>query len=151
MTNGRCDEALKQLEPLKSLTPPARVAGVIRGQCYAAKEMWPEAIAEFRWAMEGGDARTALAFHGYALARGGNPDEAKRILSDLLAGRKHSHGAFGIATLYAGLGNFDEAFAWLDKAVDEQTVRVYIMGPMFADLQRDPRFERFRRRLGVGR
>jgi TolB-like protein/DNA-binding SARP family transcriptional activator len=150
-TNGRCDEALKQLEPLKSLTPPARVAGVIRGQCYAANGMWPEAIAEFRWAMEGGDARTALAFHGYALARGGNPDEAKRILADLLAGRKYSHGSFGIATLYAGLGNHDEAFAWLDKAVDEQNVRVYIMGPMFADLQRDPRFERFKRRIGVGR
>ncbi|MFL5620738.1 MAG: BTAD domain-containing putative transcriptional regulator [Gemmatimonadaceae bacterium] len=147
-TNGRCDEALELLLPLKTLTPPARVAGVIRGQCYAAKRMWPEAIAEFRWAMEG-DARTALAFLGYALARGGHEDEAKRILSELLSGRKNSHGAFGIAAVYAGLGNFDEAFAWLDKAVDESTVRVYIMGPMFEDLQRDPRFAHFKRRYRI--
>ena len=148
-TNGQCDEALERLRPLKALTRPARVAGVIAGQCYAAQRKWPEAIAELRWAMEGGDARTALAFLGYALARGGRADEARSILSDLLAGRKYSHGAFGIATVHAGLGNDDEAFVWLEKAVDESTVRVYLMGPMFDDLHRDPRFAGIKRRLGL--
>lgn len=119
------------------------------GQCYAAKAMWREAIAEFRWAMETSDARAALSFLGYALARAGHRDEAKTILSDLLAGRKYSDGAFGIASVYAGLGDFDKAFVWFDKSVDENSVRVYLMGPMFADLQRDPRFARLKKRMGL--
>jgi tetratricopeptide (TPR) repeat protein len=110
--------------------------------------MWPEAIAEFRWAMESG-ARTALSFLGYALARAGRRDEAMNVLSDLLTGRKYSHGAFGIASVYAGLGNYDEAFAWLDKAVDEGSLRPYITGPMFEELRRDPRFARLKKRLGL--
>jgi TolB-like protein/DNA-binding SARP family transcriptional activator len=147
--NGRCDEALERLAPLKTLTPPARVAGVIRGQCYAAKRMWPEAIAELRWAGEGKDARASLAFLGYALARGGHEAEARQILDDLLAGRKYSHGAFGIATVYAGFGNDDEALAWFAKAADEGSVRVYLMGPLFDEIRRDPRFTEVKRRLGL--
>jgi hypothetical protein len=48
--NGKCDEALERLRPLKELSPPPSQAGVLRGVCRAAKQMWPEAIEEFRWA-----------------------------------------------------------------------------------------------------
>ena len=148
-TNGRCDEAIELLRPLKDVSPPAGVAGVVAGQCYAARELWPEAIAEFRWAMETSEARAALAFLGHALARAGQRDEADAILSDLIAGRKYSHGAFGIATVYAGLSDYEQAFAWLDKSVDENSFRPYLMGPMFADLHRDPRFGRLKKRIGL--
>lgn len=141
-TNGRCDEALTLLRPLKDLNPPAAVAGVIRGQCYATKQMWPEAVAELRWAMRTGDARIALGLLGYVLGRSGDRAEAQAILSDLLAGRKQSHGAFGVALVYAGLGDYDNAFTWLEKASKEGSIRVYIMDPLFEDLQRDPRFDR---------
>lgn len=140
--NGRCDEALEMLLPLKSLTPPSAVAGVVRGQCFAVKGMWPEAMAEYRWSMKNGNARAALGLLGHALARSGNTADARRILSDLLAGRSDSHGAFGIAVIYTGLRDYDKAFEWLVKAEDEGSSRVYIMGPLFADLHRDPRFAR---------
>jgi serine/threonine-protein kinase len=140
-TNGRCDEAVTLLRPLKDLNPPAAVAGVIRGLCYARQQMWPEALAELRWA-EGVGARASLGLQGYVLAREGRRAEAQALLSDLLAGRKQSHGAFGIALVYAGLGEYDQAFASLDRAAHEGSIRVYIMDPLFEDLQRDPRFER---------
>jgi tetratricopeptide (TPR) repeat protein len=143
--NGRCDETIELLRPLKSLTPPAGVAGVIMGQCYITKRMWPEAIAELRWSMETTEARSALAFLGYALARSGDTAQARAILDDLLAGRQHSHGAFGIAVVYAGLHDYDNAFRWLARSVEESSWRAYIVDPMFADLHRDPRFAR----LGV--
>jgi TolB-like protein len=146
--NGRCNEAIERLLPLKALSPPSGVAGVVSGQCYAANSQWTEAIAEFRWAMET-DAKAALAFLGYALARGGRRDEAMAILSDLRAGRKDSHGAFGIATVYTGLQNYDSAFVYFEKAADEWSMRPYIMYPMFADIHRDPRFARLKRRMGV--
>lgn len=146
--NGRCDEVLDRLRPLKELSPPAGVAGIIGGQCYATKRMWPEAIAEFRWAEEN-SAGSAPAFLGYALGRAGRREEANAILSDLLTGRKNSHGAFGIAVVYAGLRDYDQAFAWLEKAVDENSVTRDLMLPTFEDLHRDPRFERLKRRLGL--
>lgn len=149
--NGRCDEALELLRPLKALTPPAGVAGVISGQCYAAKQRWPEAIAEYRWTMEKASGASAPAFLAHALARAGRQEEARRILADLLSGRQDSHGAFGIGVVYAGLRDYDQAFAWLNKAAEEQSMNSYIVEPMFADLHRDPRYVPLMKRLGQKR
>jgi serine/threonine-protein kinase len=145
--NGRCDEALELLRPLKSLSPPAGVAGIISGQCYASMRRWPEAIAEYRWAMANASGASGPAFLAHALARAGREDEARRILSDLLAGQKDSHGAFGIGVVYAGLRDYDQAFAWLNKAADEQSITAYIVEPMFDDLHRDPRYGALRERM----
>ena len=145
--NGRCDEAITLLLPLKKLTPPASVAGIILGACYVQKKDFPAAIAELRWA-DAHKSTAALPMLGFALAKSGQEVEARKILSDLIAGRSSSNGAYGVAVVYAGLGNFDQAFAWLDKSVREKSVRVYIMDPMFHDLQSDPRFDLFRKRLG---
>ncbi|MGH7572458.1 MAG: tetratricopeptide repeat protein [Gemmatimonadota bacterium] len=148
LVNGRCDEALDQLRPLKELSPPVGYAGLIGGQCYAMQRMWPEAIAEFRWAEEN-SAGSAPAFLGYALARAGQREEANAVLTNLLTGRKYSHGAFGIAIVYAGLGDYDQAFGWLDKAVDENSIHRDLMLPVFDALHQDPRFGRLKARLGL--
>ena len=147
MMNGRCEEALQLLKPLKSLTPPAGVAGIISGQCYASMEKWPEAIAEYQWAMANASGASGPAFLAHALARAGREKEARQILSELLTGRKDSHGAFGIGVVYAGLGEYDQAFVWLNKAADDGSLTAYIVEPMFADLHRDPRYPPLRQRL----
>ncbi|HJR53414.1 MAG TPA: BTAD domain-containing putative transcriptional regulator [Gemmatimonadota bacterium] len=150
LVNGRYDEARDRLRPLKALSPPVGYAGLISGQSFITEGRWPEAIAELRWAQEN-DAGSAPAFLGYALARGGRRDEAKALLSDLLTGTKYSHGAFGIAVVYAGLEDYDQAFAWLDRALEDNTVTRDLMLPMFQDLHTDPRFERVKARLGLSR
>jgi serine/threonine-protein kinase len=142
-TNGRCTEAIELVRPLKSLTPPAAVVGVVMGQCYITLGMWPEAIAELRWSVET-EARAGLAFLAYALARSGDSAQAREILADLIAGRRRSNGAFGIAVVYAGLRDYDNAFFWLERSIEQDSWRHYIFTPMFAELHRDPRFARFR-------
>jgi tetratricopeptide (TPR) repeat protein len=82
--NGRCDEAVELLKPLKSLTPPAGVAGIISGQCYESLEKWPQAIAEYQWAIANASGASGPAFLAHALARAGRESEARRILADLL-------------------------------------------------------------------
>jgi len=53
------------------------------------------------------------------LARTGKADEANRILADLQARReKTGVGAFHIAMVYAGFGDLDQTFAWLNKSID---------------------------------
>jgi TolB-like protein/tetratricopeptide (TPR) repeat protein len=145
--NGRCDEALELLKPLKSLSPPAGVAWIISGQCYASQEKWPEAIAEYRWNIDNATGASGPAFLAHALARAGREEEARRILADLLAGRKDSHGAFGIGVVYAGLRDYDRAFLWLNRAADEGSITAYIAEPMFADLHRDRRYGSLRQRM----
>jgi serine/threonine-protein kinase len=140
--NKRCDESLRILAPLKSLSPPAGVAGVISGQCYAYKQMWPQAIAEFQWTIDHAQSSVAPAFLAYALARAGREKEARKILADLLANRTYSRGGFGIGVVYAGLRDYDRAFQWLQKGIGEAQSTQYILDPMFEDLQRDPRFSR---------
>ena len=147
--NGRCDEANAILLPLKQLTPPAAVAGVIRGQCFGAQGKWQDAIDEFQWAMDNGPARTALAFLGHALARAGKSDSARAILEELLSGRQYSHGSFGIASVYVGLGDIELALQWMEKSAADGTARIYLMGPMFDEFRRDPGFKRVRQRLGL--
>jgi len=49
-----------------------------------------------------------------------------------------------------GLRDYDRAFAWIEKAIDDNTINTtYIMHPLFADLQRDPRFGRVRERMDL--
>lgn len=57
-----------------------------------------------------------------------------------------------IATIYAGLGERDQALAWLEKAAEERAFHlVYLkVRPEFAPLRSDPRFADLVRRVGLG-
>jgi tetratricopeptide (TPR) repeat protein len=148
LANGRCDEALAQLERLRSLRPPLLRAGFFAAQCYARKEMWPEAIAEMQRISVNGGPRTQ-ALLGYMLARGGRTVEARRILAALLdRSNRINGGAFEVATVYAGLGDNDQALLWLDKSLDDRSLAfdLYEYSTLADGLRRDPRFDSFRRR-----
>jgi hypothetical protein len=93
--------------------------------------------------------------HRYAegtaeLARSGRAAEARWIQSGLLAQwRSKRRGAYELALVTAGLGDNDQAFQWLDRAVDDLSLYGFIMYPLFKELQADPRFEQFRERLAA--
>lgn len=145
--NRRCDEALAQVSRIGSLRPSLRRIAAVSGLCHAEKRQWRDAIGALR--PHAGDPLIA-AFLGHTLARAGHKEEAERILADLLARRQRTGaGAFEVAIVYAGLGELDEAFAWLDRSVEDYSLKVQIMAPTFDALHRDPRFERLSRRLGL--
>jgi len=143
----RYDEALAQLQSLAAIKPPLQGVSFAIAQVYAKKQMMPEAIAALRPAAEAGDPMFQ-ALLGHMLARSAHREEANRILADLVARQKRTGaGAFQIAIVHAGLGELDQTFAWLDKAIDDRSISSFIMGPTFDDLHADPRFGRFRARL----
>ena len=149
VANDRCDEALAQLEKLRSLRPPLlRVSG-IAAQCYAKRQMWPEAIAEMqRISANGGPSSEALL--GYLLGRAGRTKEARRILEAMLARSTGTNGsAFNVATVYAGLGENDQAFSWLNKALDERSIFDEFLSIVLSGLAGDPRLPEFRRHFGL--
>ena len=149
MANGRCDEALRELDKLKPLRPPVLRAVVISAQCHASRRMWNDAVAVLRSVLPGAGARVQAQL-GFMLARGGQTAEARRILASLREReRRIGEGAFDIALVHAGLGENNEAFAWLDKAVDDHSLAFDWISVIVTDLRADPRMQSLERRIGT--
>jgi len=148
LMNGRCSEALAELDRLGHMRPPRARAGNIAAQCHAVRKEWPQAIATMRRVADTNE--QARGYLGFMLARGGERDSARAIRDTLLARHQRGVGtAWGLVVVHAGLGDLDAAFRWLESSYEDRSLRGDIMGPLFADLQRDPRFELLRRRLGI--
>ncbi|MFN2532155.1 MAG: tetratricopeptide repeat protein, partial [Pyrinomonadaceae bacterium] len=84
---------------------------------------YQEALAEFRQ-VEGafGGWAVSKAALGYVEGVSGNKREAANTLSELEALSKQRFiTAYGVALVYAGMGERDKAFEWLNKAFDERS------------------------------
>ena len=139
--SGRYDQALEQLGKLHDVDPPLNMTPMVAGAIYLSKGMLAEAIRTYqKW-----DDQSPWTARALALA--GRRGEAKRMLAKELAGYTKEGGAFDIVLLYDGLGDYDQVFSWLEKAVDDHSLWPTIMWPTFAHLRADPRFERIRQRL----
>lgn len=147
--NRRYDDALSQLHQIAAIQPPLQGAAFTEAQCYWKKEMRQEAIALLRPRAEGGEP-LFVALLGYMLAQSGQQLEARQLLAGLLDRHARSgDGTFHVAVVYAGLGDLDAAFSWLDRSIDDRSIGSVIMANTFEDLHRDPRFDQLRRRLGL--
>ena len=145
---GHDDEALAELDSLRGLRPPLKRALEFTALIYLNKKMWDQAASALRVPNEGGVYTQALLAR--ALAQSGDRGGATHILEDLLARQRvGTADAFSVANVYVGLGDWDRAFVWLNKSVDDRSMRVHIMDPTFAQLRADPRFAHLRRRIGI--
>ena len=126
---------------------------MILGWTYEQKRMFPEALAELRTAVQlSGDAPLTLASYGHALAASGDRRGAGEVLEKLLALAKARYvSAYDIAIVYAGLGDRERAFHWLDQAQRERSSFLpYITWDRRADnLRSDARFHLLLQRLGL--
>jgi tetratricopeptide (TPR) repeat protein len=88
--------------------------------------------------------------HAYALA--GERDKALKALAELRARSKQSYiSPSWSAIIYVGLGDKEQAFAWLEKAFqDRSSLLIWLkVEPLFDPLREEPRFQDLRRRVGV--
>jgi serine/threonine-protein kinase len=85
-------------------------------------------------------------------AKMGRETDARAILAQLIDLRRTRYfAADSIAEIYAALGEKDEAFRWLDRAVAEHSAPIHGIGvrPEFRSLDSDPRFAEILRRIGL--
>ena len=147
--NGRYEESLKQLDRVAALKPPLQAVAFVIAQDYYQLQRLPEAIAILRPQADAGDP-LFRGLLGFMLGKAGQRDEAKKLLADMRARFDRTGvGAFQVASIYAGLGDVDQTFAWLNKSIDDRSISTMIMGPTFKDLRNDPRFEQLKERLGL--
>ena len=114
----------------------------------------PEATAEFQHALElekdNGEIWSGLG-HAYAIS--GKRAEAQKVLDHLKELSAHNYVApYNVAVVYVGLGEKDQAFAWLNRAYADRSyyMAVYLTTDARLDsIRHDPRFADLLRRVGL--
>jgi len=145
--------AIEQCQKTLAMESTFIPAHLLLGEVNLAKGQFPEALAELKKALELSEGDTnelaALAY-GHALAR--EPAEARKILQDLKERSQQTYvQPLDLATIQIGLGDRDEAFAWLSKAFDDRSAGlVYLkVDPVFNNISSDPRFANLVSRIGL--
>jgi tetratricopeptide (TPR) repeat protein len=147
----RYDEAIEQSRQVLVTFPSARYW---IGLAYVGKGMNEEAIAEFEKRLSLSKDDTITKAHlGYAYGVSGRKSEAQKTLAelnDLFKQRQVS--PYFIAMIYAGLGEKDQVFVWLEKAYQERSRPLWGLkvNPVWDDFRSDPRFADLLRRIGLG-
>jgi TolB-like protein/DNA-binding winged helix-turn-helix (wHTH) protein/Tfp pilus assembly protein PilF len=148
----RYDEAILQLRKTLEMNPKFPLAHLWLGRAYQQKEMYEEAIAEY--------SETDAALPGWVvtLAGIGNVEGMagkKREARDMLArlntlSQKKYVTPYGVALVYAGLGEKNQALNWLDKALDDRSHWLVWMrlDPRWDPIRDEPRFKRIVGRVG---
>jgi tetratricopeptide (TPR) repeat protein len=149
---GQNDGAIDQCTKILDLDPNFFPARRYRGLAYEQKGMYPEAIAEFQMGVKLSGSPLMLALLGHAYAASGKKAEAHQALSELqdLQGRRYVS-PYTVAAIYAGLGQKDQAFKWLEKAYDERDIWLMNLkvDPVFGKLRSDRRFPDLLARTGL--
>ena len=139
------DHANKMLEMDRS----SASAHTWLGLAYVQKRQYDQAISELQQAVDpqSGEGLSHLAY-AYALA--GRRNDALRVLADLQAMKRSYSAPIRVGRIYIGLGDKDQAFAWLEKAyVDRSDYLTQLkMDPMVDSLRSDPRFMSLTQRIG---
>ena len=145
------DQALEQSKKAGEIDK--RAEGAWRGLVLEQQGKYAEAIAQFEKDLEGsttGGSSTTKANLAHAYAASGNPEAAKKIIAELQEQAKSNYlSPFEIALIHAGLGEKDQAFAWLEKAYEERSAELVTLTtePRFDNLRSDPRFTDLARRM----
>ena len=145
------DGAIEQYSKALQLDPTFGPAHLWFGRPYLQKGMYDEAISEIRQAVaSSGGSTISLAVLAHAYASAGREAECRTILADLLErSRARYLPSYWIALIFTGLGDTDQAMAWLERAYEERSSwLVWIkVEPRFDPLRSDLRFVSLLRRM----
>jgi TolB-like protein/Tfp pilus assembly protein PilF len=92
--------------------------------------------------------------HAYVLAACGRHDKARRRIDIIIEKSKHIYiSPVNIALIYIGLGDFDQAFIWLEKGFALKDFRLVHLkkAPEFDSIRSKPRFNALLKKIGLER
>jgi serine/threonine-protein kinase len=124
----RYDEAIAAFQKALEMDPNSGFAYWALGRSYTEKGMYPEAITAFKKSIPlSGDSPDEPATLAYAYALSGKRAEARKIITDLESQRRSKYVApTVIAFIYSALGENDQAFAWMSKALEERDFILFL-------------------------
>ena len=142
------DTAMDHLRRLDAANPQRVLLGFWFGVINREKGLYQDSVRAF---LTVGDHPHALGHMGNAYARWGRVTEARALIPRLQDHiRKNGIGTYEVSLIYAGLGDKDSAFEWLEKAseVRDKGLTFLKVDPCLDPLRSDPRFPALLRRVG---
>ncbi len=150
----RYDEAIGELRSVLAVHPDYATAHWFLGYALIANGQSKEAITALdkAVALSGGSPAVIGTLIG-AYAQSGRRTEALRLVDELKRRQQRNYvPAAAFVDAYLGLGERDQAFAWLDRAYREHSsiLQILKVHPPFDPLRGDPRFADLLHRVGLG-
>jgi len=146
------DQSIGQLRKIIEMDQNWYVAHMILCQTYDYKGQFAEAIAECERARGLNDDPAVLSLLAYAYARSGKREEAMKIVGQMheLARQRYVP-VYGFGVAYAGLGDNDQAFQWLERSLQDRAWEINYLNvdSNMDSLRSDPRFDDLVRRVGL--
>jgi serine/threonine-protein kinase len=149
------DKAIQQFQKTLELDPNFPLVHAYLPAAYEQKGMYDEAIAGFQKGITlrgGTEWSFSMSGLGHAYGLSGKKAEARAVLDELQRTLRQQYvPADSIALVYAGLGEKDQAFTWLEKAYQEHAFKMAWLkvDPQWDSLRSDPRFADLVRRVGL--
>jgi len=151
---GRYDDARQAVEACIALDPHLALAHVTAGWTYLLTGKPEQGIASIRHGLAlAPDSTLYRAQLAQALARVGQTEEAREILSRLeVLSTQRYVSPYHMAYVYTGLGEFDRAMDFLEKAYEVRSGGIFgVKGSfLFASLREEPRFKALLRKMNLG-
>jgi TolB-like protein/Tfp pilus assembly protein PilF len=153
LLQGNVNLAIEQIKRVIDLDPNFRRAHDDLGLAYLKQGRYAEAMAAFQKAASLSPRdRQILRDLAYGYAISGNRAEALTVLRTIQDNyKKHEALGIDIAAVYAGLGENDQAFIWLEKDFEARSgrlARIRWQSP-FELLRNDPRYFDLMQRMGL--
>ena len=149
----RTDDAMAAYEKALEMDPNSGLANWAMGLSLAGKLMYPEAIAAFQKSIPlSGDSPDESLELARAYALSGRKEEAVRIVNEIKASMSRRYvSPTIIGSVYADLGNKDQAFYWFERAIEERDFVLVALQvePIVDRVRSDPRFATLIRRVGL--
>ncbi len=146
----RYDEAIRSSEQALEFDPLFVQALWWQGVSYAAKGAFSKSIPALAKALSIADGPLFRGYLGFTYGRAGEKDKALGTLKDLTTmSRQRWVSPIDHALVYAGLGDADSTFAWLEKAFQAHETRFELASFYYDAFRLDPRFKNLTRRMGI--
>jgi TolB-like protein/Tfp pilus assembly protein PilF len=151
---GRHEEGMTSLQKALELEPGHPNASLVLARTYVTKGMYEHAIAELEKALTFNPTQLlVVGALAHAYARAGNREKALQLVDELkrVLAERGNIPTFAFVTAYAGLGDKEQAFAWLERSYEERRPRMVWLNtdPWLDPLRSDPRFHDLVRRVGL--
>ncbi len=147
----RYDEAIAQYKKTLEIDPNFQTAIFFMGRAYEGKGMYDQAVASYFKVAEYEFPPDEIEKMKAVYAKSGWKGYLQGNLNFLLEKSKKSYvPPFVIATFYARLGQKDEAFAQLEKGLQERDFTLsHVKSFEFDSLRSDPRYADLLKRIGL--
>ena len=146
------ERAIEQFRKVLDHNPNYLMALSFLAEAYVQKGDFVSAVTTVDKLQQAANDPLTLPTVGYVYAKSGNSDKALEILEVLEKRSKQEYiPALAFAQIYAGLGDQEQAFTWLQKAGDEPWVWMALLkvDTKFDALRSDSRFQDILRRVGL--